>query len=213
MKGISLWEMIKTIANLVLSSPIFLISLIVGIILLIAMMISIKKTKKIGKTLTIVIYVFLIIFVLIYYNNYLYNLLDNLMNTIFTQIFFPNLAAYAVMLLTTLIILFYSIIKTNIPRYLRVINMLIPFIIIFLFVLTLDVIITSKINIYEPLTVYSDKNLLILIEFSMIIFVIWLIVLLSIKLIRRLIQKSNKKVMNDFLKVENKEDEIEVLKL
>ena len=205
--------MVETIANLVLSSPIFSISLIVGIILLIAMMISIKKTKKIGKTLTIVIYIFLILFVLIYYNKYLYTLLDNLMNTIFTQIFFPNLAAYAVMLLTTLIILFYSIIKTNIPRYLRVINMITPFIIIFLFVLTLDVIIASKINIYEPLTVYSDKNLLTLIEFSMIVFVIWIIVLLSIKLIRKLIQKSNKKVMNDFLKTDNKDDEIEVLKI
>ena len=213
MKGFSLWEMLETIANLVLSSPIFLISLIVGIILLIAMMISIKKTKRIGKTLTIIIYFFLIIFVLIYYNDYLYNLLDNLMNTLFTQIFFPNLAAYFIMLLTTMIILFYSIIKTNIPRYLRVINMITPFLIIFLFVLTLDVIISAKINIYEPLTVYSDKNLLTLIEFSMIIFVIWIIVLLSIKLIRKLIKKSNKKVMDDFLSVENKEKEIEVLKL
>lgn len=213
MKAFSLWEMFETIANLVLSSPIFLISFIVGVVLLIAMMISIKKTKRIGKTLTIVIYLFLIIFVLIYYNNYLYNLLDNLMNTIFTQIFFPNLAAYVIMLLTTLIILFYSIIKTNIPRYLRSINMITPFLIIFLFVLTLDVIISAKINIYEPLTVYSNKNLLVLIEFSMIIFTIWIILLLSIQLIRKIIKKSNKKIMNNFLKDEKKENKTEVLKL
>ena len=46
MQGFSIWEMIKTIANLVLSTPIFLVSFVVGVILLIAMIVSMKKSKK-----------------------------------------------------------------------------------------------------------------------------------------------------------------------
>lgn len=212
MQGFSLWEMMETIANLVLSSPIFLITLIIGVVLLIAMIISLKSTKKISKVLTLIIYIFLVLFILIYYNKYLYNLLDNLMNTIFTQIFFPSLATYLIVIVSTLIILFYSLLNKTVPKHLKIINMISSFIIIFLSFLTLDLIVTSKINIYEPLTVYSDKNLLILIEFEMIIFTIWILILLSIKIIKKLIKKSDNKITNEFLK-KNTTKEVEVLEL
>lgn len=211
MTGFSFWEMVETIANLVLSTPIFLITLILGIVLLTAMIVSIKYNKKLNKILTVVVYTFLFLFIIIYYNSYLYNLLDNFMNTIFTQIFFPNLATYLIMLVTTIIILFYSILKTEMQKYLKIINMIVSFIIIFLFVLTLNLIVAEGINIYEVLTVYSNKTLLILIEFDMIIFTLWILLLLSIKVIKKLIKKSNDKIVRNFL--QNSKDDIETLKL
>lgn len=209
MESYSLGEMLNTVMDIVLSSSFFLVTLVVGIVLLIAMILSIKSKKKFGKGLMIGVWIFLILFIIFRYNTYLYNLFDNLMNTIFRQIFFPSLAMYVVMLFVTNVIMFYSIFK-NMPRYLKVINVTISFIILFLFILTLDKIVGSGLNIYEPLTIYSNRELLILIEFSMLIFVFWLLILISIKIIRKLIKKSDDKVVKEFLDTDNN---TEVLKL
>lgn len=209
MESYSLGEMLNTVMDIVLSSSFFLLTLIVGLVLLVAMILSIKSKKKFGKGLMVGVWVFLILFIVFRYNNYLYNLLDNLVNNIFMQIFFPSLAMYVIMLVITNVIMFCSILK-EMPRYLKVINVIVPFVIIFLFILTLDKIVGSGLNIYEPLTIYSDSQLLILIELSMLIFVFWLLVLISIKIVRKLIKKSDDKVVAEFL---DTDEDIEVLKL
>ena len=84
--------------------------------------------------------------------------------------------------------------------------------------MTINLIVTNKINIYEPLTVYSNKTLLVLIEFTTLTFVAWVTLLLSIKIVKKLIKKSDEKVTQDFLKnknenqTNNESDEIEILK-
>ena len=210
MEQFSLWEMFEVIGNLVLSSPLFIVTFVVGVILLIALIISIKKNRKVGRPLAIVTWIFLILFVIIRYNNYLYNLFDNLVNNVFMQIFFPNLATYIITLVTASVILIVTVISRNSPLYLKIINLIVPFVMIFVFFLTLDIIVKGDIDIYEKLTVYSNKNLLILIEFNMIIFVVWLFVLFGIKIVRLLIRKSDNKLNAEFL---DSGDGVEVLKL
>jgi len=210
MEFISIWKMLETVANLILSSPFFIITLVVGILLLALMIYSIVKNKKMSKGLSIVVWIFLILFILIRYNNYLYSLFDNLINNIFVQIFFPNLATYIIMLISTITIMVYTIIKKSSPRFLKIMNVLFSFLIIFLFILTLDKIVNLNVNIYEQLTVFSDKELLILIELSMLIFVVWVLLLICIKIVRALIKRSNNKIISDF--THNKED-VESLEL
>ena len=204
MEFISIWKMLETVANLILSSPFFIITLVVGILLLALMIYSIIKNKKMSKGLSIVVWIFLILFILIRYNNYLYSLFDNLINNIFVQIFFPNLATYIIMLISTITIMVYTIIKKSSPRFLKIMNVLFSFLIIFLFILTLDKIVNLNVNIYEQLTVFSDKELLILIELSMLIFVVWVLLLICIKIVRALIKRINNKIISDF--THNKED-------
>ncbi len=211
MENISIWKMLETVANLVLSSPFFIITLIVGLILLFFMIFSIVKNQRISKGLSIIVWIFLLLFIVFRYNDYLYSLCDNLVNNIFVQIFFPNLATYIIMLISTVIIMIYTIMKKSSPRYLKVMNVLFPFVIIFLFILTLDKIVNLNINIYEQLTVFSDKNLLVLIELSMLIFVVWILLLICIKIVRKLIQKSSNKVINDF--TNNDQKDVESLEL
>ncbi len=209
METISIWTMLETVANLVLSSPFFLATLIIGLILLFTMIFSIIKNKTVSKKISIMVWIFLLIFIITRYNDYLYTLMDNLMNNIFIQIFFPNLATYIIMLIVTITIMVYTVVRKIFPKYLKIINVLFPFTIIFLFILTLDKIVTNNINIYEQLTVFSNKEVLILIELSMLIFIIWILLLICIKIVRQLIQKSSNKVINEFLNQKN--DEVEKL--
>ncbi|MBQ9011367.1 MAG: hypothetical protein IJ093_01820, partial [Bacilli bacterium] len=172
---------------------------------------SLKKTKKIGKGLTIVTCVFLILFVVVRYNNFMYTLFDNFMNNVFLQIFFPSLATFVVVFLITNGIVIYSFLSKTISGFLKVINIIFTFIIWFFTFITLDVIVQNKVNVYEPLTVYSDKTLLVLVETVMIVFVFWMIFLVSAKIIKSLIKQSDDKVVKEFL--ETGKDDVEVLEL
>lgn len=210
MEELSLWKMLEIIGNLILSSPFFLMTLIIGLIMVILMIISIRKYKKITRGLMIGVWLFLVLFIVIRYNDYLYVLFDNLINNIFMQIFFPSLVTYVIILLISTGILLYSLFSQNLKKIMKIINFIFTFIIWFLTLLTLDIIVNSGVNIYEPLTIYSDKTLLVLVEMSMIVFVLWMLLLLSIKLILILIKKSDEKIVKDFLKTD---DKVEVLKL
>ncbi len=210
MEELSLWKMLEIIGNLILSSPFFLMTLIIGLIMVILMIISIRKYKKITRGLMIGVWLFLVLFIVIRYNDYLYVLFDNLINNIFMQIFFPSLVTYVIILLISTGILLYSLFSQNLRKFMKIINFIFTFIIWFLTLLTLDMIVNSGVNIYEPLTIYSDKTLLVLVEMSMIVFGVWMLLLLSIKLILILIKKSDEKIVKDFLKTD---DKVEVLKL
>ena len=202
--------MIKIIANLVLSTPVFLLTFIVGTIILILLIISMRKYKKIPKNIMLITWLFLIMFLIIRYSDFVYNLFDNLMNNIFLQIFFPSLITYVIVFLITNVILIYSLLHKKTSTKLKIINSIFSFAIWFLSLITLELIVTKKVNVYEPLTIYTDKSLLVLVEMDMLIFVVWVLLLGSAKIISTLIKHSDKKVTKDFL---NTSDDVEVLDL
>lgn len=188
---------INTLLEAISASPTSVVTLIVGIIFLIAMIISMKKFKKIGKFLFIIGWLFIIIFIILKYSTHLTTLFDNFMNNVFMQIFFPNLATYVIIIAITNFIFLFTILKgSKISN--KIINSLFFTVIILLLILILDIIFKNEINIYEKLTVYSNKTLLILLEATTITFILWLIILSSKFIVGKLIAKSDKKVKEKY---------------
>ena len=220
---------INTLTEAISSSPTSFITLIAGIIFLTAMIISMKKHKKMGKSLFIIGWLFIILFIIFRYSNHLTTLFDNFMNNVFMQIFFPNLATYVIIIAITNFVFLFTILKGNSKTSNKVINSLFFTFIMLLLILTLDVIFKNEINVYEKLTVYSNQTLLILLETTTIVFVLWIIILISKAAISILISKSDKKVRLKYNKKNikplisekvnldesksTKQDDIEVLKL
>ena len=184
-------DFINTLIEAISSSPTSFVALVTGIIFLIAMIISLKKHKQMGKSLFIIGWGFIVLFIIVRYSNYLTTLVDNLINNIFLQIFFPNLATYIIIVAVTNFIFLFTILKGNSKTSNKIINSLFFTIIMLLLILVLDVIIKNKINIYEELTVYSNQTLLILLEATTILFMLWLIILGSEAIVSKLIKKSD----------------------
>ena len=73
---------------------------------------------------------------------------------------------------------------------------------------TLEQIISNDINIYNTEEVYTNQNVLVLIESTTILFTIWMIILLSKLAISKLIKKSDEKIKEEYKKEQKPELEI-----
>ena len=178
-------EQLQTLGNILISNPyVFYIALIaIGSILILEL--SNKfKSKKIVKILCLTVYFVVFGTLLFFFHEQIFTLIDYLINNIFILLFFPNLAFYTLVILVINIILIKSIIKDK--KSIKHMNIVFFVVFNIIFYLIIDNIIKNNINIYEQLSIYTNNELLILIELSMKLFLIWLVLLLIIKITNKL---------------------------
>lgn len=207
MQRYSFLKALRVIFNVLSKNSSMFLFLMVGIPLLILVIIGIKRNKKVNKWLFVIGWLYFTSFLLISFSSSLLNITDNLINDIFIQILFPNLSTYIVIILITNIIFLMSFIIKKTPKTVKIINTIVYILIMFLTILILNLINKNNINVYERLTVYSDANLLLLIETVTILFCLWIIVFLLMLLIRKIIIDNDKKLNY------NDDEEIETLEI
>ena len=178
-------EQLQTLLKVFLSNKYVFYVAIIAISLFIILELSNKfKNKKILKILTISMYVIIFGILLFFYHESIFMLIDYLINNIFILLFFPNLAVYTLVIIIINIILVKSLIKNK--SKLKHLNIIFFILFNIIFYLIIDTIIKNNINVYEQLNIYTNKELLILIEISMKLFLIWVILLLIINISNKL---------------------------
>ena len=198
-------KLITSLVDIIIESPSSILFIILGIIFSVAMIVNMKKNKTIGKTLYITGWIFIIAFIIIKYNNFISKIFDNLINTIFMQIFFPNLAAYTAIIIITNIIFLHTIFNKKNNMTNKLINSPFFIAIMVLMVHTIDQISKNNINIYQRKEVYSNDKIVTIIESTTLIFTLWIIILISKIIIKKLIKKSDEKIIQEYN--ENKTNE------
>ena len=195
MVDFSLIEKLKALMNLISSSPLFLFCCMLGVAVLILYLISIKKNKNINKWIFICIWIFLALILIFNYNTIILDLIDNLFDNLFSALYFPDLAVYIVILIISNFTFFYSVISKKLSKKNKVLNFISALIIDVLLIPIIDIVQKNNINIYEKLTVYSNTNLLILLELTSAIFTSWILISLLFKAYSKLkkYDKVNKK--------------------
>ena len=190
----SLFEQLAYLVEMIVSSPltIFLLFIICGFVALLIAEIK-SKDKTISK---ILVYGFLTstILVAFIYNKSILMLLDSFMDKVFETIFFPNIVTYVLILVFINALLITLLLKNKVKEEYKVITFIATLQIDFLAILTLNTITKNDINIYSELTLYSDKTLLVLLQFTTEIFVSWLIIMFMATFINNLISMKNKEL-------------------
>ena len=156
--------------------------LIIGI-----MIFAFVKKNKVLKITYLIIYFGALLTLAWFYHNTILELCDYLVENIVNNLLFPNLAVYIAILIIVNIIVIGSIISKKTKTYIKSINITFFIIMQTIVFFIAKNIITNGINVYETLTVYTNEELLVLIDFSTTIFIIWLLVLGIVKLINFLI--------------------------
>ena len=87
-------------------------------------------------------------------------------------------------------------------------DMFIGFGVLFLYLIVKNII-ANNVNVYESLSIYTNQELLVLIELSMQLFVVWICVLVIIRLVDFLMSKSEKKIVDNSLELINN-DEVKI---
>ena len=195
---LSFIEKIQALLEIVKSSSLFIILFLVAASLIALLVIDYKINKKVNGKLFIATIVVTLLFIAIKYFNPLLTLADNLVEELIEMIYFPNLAVYLFTLISINVISLYAIIKNKFFIH-KITSIITSIIIDFLFILTLDIIVKNNIDIYERLTVYSNKELLVLIELTTIIYTIWFVITAFIKLVNNTINSGSEKQIPDYV--------------
>lgn len=182
MLDISLFEKIKTIFNLILTAPYFILLLIFAVIVYFLLFQSSKESKEKKVFIYTSLYVLIIMAVLIKYNKELFSLLDYLMDNLSIIFYFPNFAAYILMILVINLVLLISIFSKKMSHIIKKINIALYCFMTYILFLNLDLISKQSLDIYLNTDLYANKEIMSLMQINNIVFILWLVALIIYKL-------------------------------
>ena len=192
MHDFSLIERVKILSNIVVSSKFFLMFSIFVILSLMLLLITYILDKKVNKIIYISIWMIFLIIVLIFYHGVLLSIVDNLFDNLFMIIYFPSISLYFIILVVSNFFLLYSVFNKKIKKVYKTLNILNALLINSILLFVVSIINKNNIDVYDKLSVYSNSNLLVLIEFSTALFIIWLIINFSFTTFFELKKKDKK---------------------
>lgn len=192
MDDLSLVEKLQVLTDMISSSPLFLFCSMIAIALLIFFIICIKKNIKINKWIFIIAWIILGLIIIIKYNSIVINLIDNLFDSIFMALYFPNLTIYIIILAISNFFFIYSIFSKKMYKRHKILNIINAVIIDMFLIIIIDIVKTNDINVYNQLTTFSNKNLLVTLELNSAIFTSWILLSLLISAHKKL-KKYDKK--------------------
>ena len=145
------------------------------LIVLFTILYLLKKLNAKRYTITIALSLILVFLISIWTNiKVLSDTFDNFMTVFFTGIYFPSIYLYISTLVIVLIAFLYSIINIKLRKVYKVINKIMFVINNIIFAIIINIIAKNKIDIFSVNSLYTNKNLVALLEISMSIFLIWL---------------------------------------
>ena len=176
MQDFSLIEKLKILMDIIVSSPLFLFCFMIGVAVLIFFIICIKKGKKINKWIFISIWILLLLILVINYNSIVFKIIDSLFDSLFMALYFPNITVYVIMLFISNFFLIYSMFNKKVDTKNKIINFINSLIVNLFLILIIDIVKKNSINVYDQLNIYSNSNLLVLLQLTSATFTSWILI-------------------------------------
>lgn len=180
MNDVSLIEKLKALMNIIVSSPLFLFCFMMGIAVLILFIISIKKEKKINKWIFISIWIVLSIIIIINYSSLVFKIIDSLFDALFMAIYFPNTTVYFIIIFISNFFFIFSLFRKKISKKFKIINFINALILDLFLILIMDTVENNSIDIYSQISMYSNFNVMVLMQLNTSIFISWILISLLI---------------------------------
>ena len=181
MTYLTILEKLKILLDILLDYKIILIFTILLIILTLLHLVKILNKKKYILSM---ILSFIVVFSISIISNYkiLSTTFDNFTTIFFRGIYFPSIYLYIATLILLLVVFIMSILSIKLPKTYKVINTT-AFIInnIFLAII-LNIIAKNKIDIFSVNSLYTNTNLVVILELNMSMIIIWLLSLIVVYL-------------------------------
>ncbi len=197
MEPISFFDRIKMLFKIVSGSSFFIILFAIAIFTLIILIINVKSKNKTIKIITASVYGIVVILALIKYWQALLSLGDTIVDKIFTAVYFPNYISYICMMIISILLIILVITNKKISSFGKYGSILSFSFIIFLFILTLETIMSNNIVITSKTSIYSNETLVILIQTSTIIFTIWIVFYLIGSVVSLIDKKINSPIIKE----------------
>ena len=178
MEELSFFEKLVVLYENIIDHPLFVLLFFVPIILFLLQ-------KKHGKKVFIIVYFIVIIAILSIFGDIVFKLFDNLMDGLFMFLYFPNFITLFGVVVACSLIALVSLFSKNINKVSKIINYVSFGIVQSLFALILITVRVNKVNIYKDNALYTNKDILTLMQFLIGVFAIQVLSITIIKLINK----------------------------
>lgn len=192
MEELSFLEKLQILGNNVIAHPFFLIILIVPMIIMFLERDTTKKEKDIKKII-LLIYIIVIAVVLFIGGSTLFELFDNVVDGIFMTLYFPNFITLFVVIIISAIICLITVFRKKMPKAIRITNFVGFAVVQTLFCLVLVAIQSNDVNIYKENALYSNSDVLTLMQLLMGAFLLQIVTVCVITLINRITEMIEEK--------------------
>ena len=198
MKYTTIFEKLLCIFDLISKS--WLNILFVGIATILLILLVCKKLSKKKCFLFITIACFVLLSCTIIRNfDSLSKMMNILIDNLFTNIYFPSTYAYLFILIVIDVVSIGNLLNPKIEKVYKTIHGICFIVINFILTIILEMVAKYEIDIFSKGSLFSNTDFVTLLEFSMNVFIIWLVSLLITYLInlvtdRIVITKENKEV-------------------
>lgn len=183
-------DKINILVKMIKSSYLFWI-IIGAFIVLITMLFIFKKHRK------LVFLIYILTFtggmILLSHSQFV-KFLDYFVEVLFNMIYFPNFCLYTLLFVIINIVMLWSINSKKILEVNKKVIIVFYSIITFLFILVINTLLNSDIDLQSKLSIYSNKNLLAIIELSTFIMTLLYIYLFVGFILKKLLKVNNKSV-------------------
>ena len=222
MKELSIIEIITTAFNAVKDSKIIVLFGLELLILLIHLIFKKSMDKKINNRVSLGASLLLLGFYLVNYINTLKVFVDNVSTKLLDLIYFPTTLEFIIVVILSIIISIYTLVKSN-KTSLKIVNILVPTIISFLFFCIIENVNTLELD-FNEFSVFTNSTLMSLHELAMGLFISWIIGLILYKVDEYVINKAvnevyetdyNYKTVNALSidEINNQDEELEMPRL
>ena len=179
MKYTNIIEKLLCIVNLVKNNWIYLVFL--GIIAFFLVIVIAKKiSRKHFFMVVFVSYIGVLGYTIFSHLNELVVVFNSLVDQFFTNLYFPSVYVYLFVLVMIDIVSIVSFFRVSESNTYKWINGVFFFMIQFVFVLILDLLSKNEIDIFSKVSLFSNKDLVMMLEFSINLFLVWLGILVFI---------------------------------
>ena len=185
MEELSFLEKLQILFDNVIAHPFFLIILMVPMVVMFLERDTTKKEKDVKKII-LLIYIIVIAVVLFIGGSTLFDLFDNVVNGFFMTLYFPNFITLVVVIIISAKICLIKVFYKKLTKAIRIINFTGFAIVQTLFCLVLVAIQSNDINIYRENALYSNSDVLTLMQLLMGAFLLQIVAVCVITIINRI---------------------------
>lgn len=172
MTYLSIIDKLKILFNMMLDNKIVLIFFIATIAISLLYFVKVISYKKSIGLILIALVITLITSISTNYK-ILSGTFDNFMTILFSNIYFPSIYVYLVILLISLVVFVVSLFNTMLKKSYKIVNNIFFVMNSVLFIIIINIIAKNKLDVFSN-AVYSNINLVSILEINMTVFLLWI---------------------------------------
>lgn len=186
---ISIFDKLKIILKYYFSSFMSLELLIIVLCVFAFLFLNLKSNKKVIKLFVPISTLLFLAFITMGFHNYVVAAVDELIKLVMNYFYFPSMSFYFIIIILSTVYLIYNVWNKKYSDRFKILNYSFAMVLYILFIGLFSYVVSNNISLSIDYSIYRDKYIISFVQISNIVFAIWAVVLLVLKLYKYLKKK------------------------